>query len=109
MANPLRNELSGVEEALRAWDPIGTLNGPLDTRGPRDEYDSYGPVVLELVLEGAPKAVIADHLASMRFHTIGVGPQRASEPERDIAERLCAWRDAGYPHRWDWGVAADGA
>ena len=109
MTNALRKELSGVEEALRAWDPIGILNGPLDTRGPRDEYDSYAPVVLKLVLEGAPKAVIADHLASTRFNTIGVGPNRASEPEREIAERLCEWRDAGCPSRWNWGAVADGA
>ena len=98
-----------MEEALRSWDPIGILNGPLDTCGPMDEYDSYAPVVLRLMLEGASEAVIADHLASTRYHTIGVGLDGASGLERDIAERLCEWRREGYPHEWNWGVAADGA
>ena len=100
--------LVAVEAALRTWDPIGVLAGPISTNAPLDEYDSYAPALLDLLRADASEEDLAAHLAQVRFEIIGVGPEQVVEPELDLAKSLCAWRRRGYPNEWGWELAADG-
>src|SRR5688572_9351954 len=65
-----------VERILRIWDPIGVLP---NESGPADEYDSYAPHIVTLVIEGCSLDELAAHLEKIRTQKIGL-PKR---PERD--------------------------
>jgi hypothetical protein len=41
-----------VQAMLRTWDPIGVFGFGGDERAYHDEYDSYAPSVLSLLLRG---------------------------------------------------------
>ena len=43
-------QIRAVEAVLRRWDPIGVEPG---ISGPADEYDSYAPHIVSMVLGGA--------------------------------------------------------
>ena len=93
--------LEGVKAALRQWDPIGVIDGLIDSELPPDEYDSYAPYLLELLESGAPARRVASHFVSLRTTSMGLGERTATEFEEDLAERLVDWRDSGYRPRPD--------
>jgi hypothetical protein len=55
---------------IKEWDPIGVADEPMA----QDEYDSYIPVVLRLLREGADDAEIAAHLAKIETQEMGLDP-----------------------------------
>ena len=65
--------LAAVSEALFArWDPIGAK--AMDPAWPRDEYEGYSASVLALVLANASDDVIAELLARIEAHWMGLTP-----------------------------------
>jgi len=58
-----------VEAILRRWDPIGVRPGEF---APADEYDSYAPHIVSMVLGGCTIAQLAQHLTHLRTCVIGV-------------------------------------
>lgn len=81
--------LSFVCTVLRAWDPLGVL--PNAPGGPRDEYDSYAPHIVTLLLSGATRSEIADELERIRTQLIGLPAMRRRDAQ--VAEQLLAgWR-----------------
>ncbi len=69
-------QIEAVEEELRKWDPIGVAPG---AGGPNDEYDSYAPHIVSLVLGGVSKLELAAHLSHLRTDVIGMPPNEASD------------------------------
>jgi hypothetical protein len=53
------------------WDPIGASDDPT---WPRDEYEGYAAAVLGLVLHHASDDVVAEHLARIEDHWMGLTP-----------------------------------
>jgi hypothetical protein len=65
-------ELALVSEILfDRWDPIGASDDPT---WPRDEYEGYSAAVLGLVLHHASDDVVAEHLARIEDHWMGLTP-----------------------------------
>ncbi|MES2619260.1 MAG: hypothetical protein V4615_00290 [Bacteroidota bacterium] len=59
---------NAIDEILwNDWDPIG-VNGI----APRDEYQSYTPIIFKLKTNGADKEAIAKRLHEIETVTIGV-------------------------------------
>ena len=85
-----------VKVALRKWDPIGVIDSLIESDFPPDEYDSYAPYLLQLVESGAPARRIASHFASLRSSSMGLGRNRATEFETDIAEKLATWQESDF-------------
>jgi hypothetical protein len=54
------------------WDPIGAR--AMDPAWPPDEYEGYVAGVLELVLHHASDDVVAEHLARIEDHWMGLPP-----------------------------------
>jgi hypothetical protein len=54
------------------WDPIGAR--AMDPAWPRDEYEGYAAAVLGLVLHSASDDVVAEHLARIEDHWMGLAP-----------------------------------
>lgn len=69
------------------WDPIGVSDVP----GARDEYESYVPQVVKLVLSGAEEEAIVEHLVHIEVREMGLGSTR--EGAKLAAEALDRWRD----------------
>jgi hypothetical protein len=69
-------QVRAVEEILRRWDPIGIGN---DEISPADEYDSYAPHIVSLVVQGCSIRELAQHLEDVRVETLGV----SADPSRD--------------------------
>ena len=67
------------------WDPIGVAGLP----EARDEYDSYVPLVVKMLIEGKKEEEIAQHLFSIEEGNMGlaVGPMARSRLV-EIAETL---------------------
>ncbi len=66
-----------VDEILYyVWDPIGVSDVP----DVRDEYTSYVPQVVSLLLKSTPKEDLADHLALIQRDQMGMMP-----PDRNRA------------------------
>jgi hypothetical protein len=84
-----RHDLEEVEAALRRWDPIGVLPGPGDDQGPMDEYDSYAPQVLGLLMRGSGVTEVEQHLVAIRTKTMGCPAHPPTD--RSIAEQLVSW------------------
>lgn len=61
---------------LRSWDPVGVVDEP----AAQDEYDSYVPAILGLVLAHATVSAIADLLISIEANQMGLNadPRRAA-------------------------------
>ncbi len=72
------------EVFIRDWDPIGVGDCP----EAQDEYDSYIPVVVRMLLEGADGAVIANHLTKLQTIEMGLPPLDEGEENRKIADSL---------------------
>jgi hypothetical protein len=65
--------LARVTEALFArWDPIGAK--AMDPAWPRDEYEGYSASVLALVRANASDDVVAELLARIEDHWMGLTP-----------------------------------
>ena len=62
-------KVHAVEAILRRWDPIGIRPGKF---APADEYDSYAPHIVSMVIGGCTVAQLTHHLEHLRTHTIGV-------------------------------------
>jgi len=54
---------------VRDWDPIGC-------GVPEDEYDSYVPGIIELLLQGADSQQISDHLCTLETVNMGLRGDR---------------------------------
>lgn len=67
------------------WDPIGVSGAPQT----RDEYDSYVPSVVQLLMEGKKKEEIARHLYRIEGVTMGltVGSRPSGHTE-EVADML---------------------
>lgn len=90
-----------VEEALRCWDPIGVIESLLEEGLPPNEYDGYAPQTFAYVRDGADSKKIAKQLAWIRSSSMGLGPARPSEYEKELGEKLVAWRESGYADQPD--------
>ena len=71
-----------VQEVLRRWDPI--------SGSPGDEYDSYAPHIVTIVVSGCTVRDLAWHLRKLRTESMGIEPNdRADEcAARDILDAL---------------------
>ncbi len=67
------------------WDPIGIAGTPQA----RDEYDSYVPSVVSLLLSDAKAESIAAHLTRLTTDPMGMSPNRQRDLE--TAELLLEW------------------
>ena len=67
------------------WDPIGVAGHPQA----RDEYDSYVPGVVALLLSDAGATVIADHLSQITCDAMEIGADR--QRDMKVAELLIEW------------------
>lgn len=76
-----------VAKLLRSWDPLGVRPGEL---APTDEYDSYAPHIVSLVVGGCSVDQLAGHLGRLRTGTIGAeaDPGRDNEIAGEIVETL---------------------
>ena len=64
---------AAVTEVLFArWDPIGAK--AMDPAWPRDEYEGYSDSVLALLLANASDDVVAELLARIEDHWMGLTP-----------------------------------
>ena len=72
---------------LRRWDPIGVRPGEF---APADEYDSYAPHIVSLVVGGCSIAQLSQHLEDLRIRTIGVeaNGERDGETAAEIVRTL---------------------
>jgi len=89
MRKEIRRAIAHVEDVLRTWDPIGVLPGPGDDMGPMDEYDSYAPHILSLLISGADVPVVYEELVRIRVEAMELKP----DPPLDlrIAGELVTW------------------
>ncbi len=72
--------IRAIRQVLRAeWDPIGC-------GVPADEYDSYAPGILRLLVDRADKDHLTDHLYELE--TIAMGLPGNREHDARIAEKL---------------------
>jgi hypothetical protein len=79
-----RSLVSRVDEVLHQdWDPIGVRG----FEGAFDEYSSYAPAIARYALRGNT-GVVADHLARLRFESMGLRPNPTAD--HLIADRLVA-------------------
>jgi hypothetical protein len=63
-------DLQRVEQALwEDWDPIGVRA----MGGPSDEYDSYAPTILRMLLAGATEEELVVHLYAIETEQMGLG------------------------------------
>ena len=67
-----------VQEILRRWDPMELAPGEF---APQDEYDSYAPHIVSLVVKNCSLAELLDHLRTLRS---GMASMR-DNVEHDIA------------------------
>jgi hypothetical protein len=66
-------QIHAVEAILRRWDPIGVRPGEF---APADEYDSYAPHIVTMVIGGCTITQLSQHLGQLRTHIIGVEANR---------------------------------
>ena len=81
-----------VSEILHfVWDPIGVAGVPQA----RDEYDSYVPFVVKMIMEGKPKEDIARHLHQIAGERMGLSVGlHPSNHTGEVAETLI--------EHWEW-------
>ena len=86
--------LRRVEQALwKDWDPIGVHA----MGGPRDEYDSYAPTVLRMLLAGTTEEDLVTHLHAIETEQMGLDGARPYRAARALL-RLALER-GGRPTR----------
>lgn len=74
------------------WDPIGAK--AMDPAWPRDEYEGYAADLLRLVLNRASEDVLAEHLAQLEDHWMGLAPSPLARRLEIAAALRAAVRDA---------------
>jgi hypothetical protein len=80
--------IAAVSEVLFArWDPIGAKT--MDPAWPRDEYEGYAASVLALVRANASDDVVAELLARIEDHWMGLAPSPLTS-RLDVAAHLRA-------------------
>jgi hypothetical protein len=80
--------IAAVSEVLFArWDPIGAK--AMDPAWPRDEYEGYSASVLALVRANASDDVVAELLARIEDHWMGLAPSPLAS-RLDVAVHLRA-------------------
>ena len=80
--------IAAVSEVLFArWDPIGAK--AMDPAWPRDEYEGYAASVLALVRANASDDVVAELLARIEDHWMGLTPSALAD-RLDVAAHLRA-------------------
>ena len=80
--------IAAVSEVLFArWDPIGAK--AMDPAWPRDEYEGYSASVLALVQANASDDVVAELLARIEDHWMGLTPSPLAS-RLDVAADLRA-------------------
>lgn len=89
--------LGVIKEVLRHWDPISVIDLTSKEGHDEDEYDAYATGVLSALERRKNAKGIANHLAQVRSLSIGLGNASPNEREKEIGEKLVAWRDRGYP------------
>lgn len=78
--------LGAVTEVLFArWDPIGAKE--MDPAWPRDEYEGYSASVLALLRANASDDVVAELLARIEDHWMGLTPSPLAS-RLDVAVHL---------------------
>jgi len=87
-SNPLRGPLGrAVSEVLHyIWDPIEIAGLPQA----RDEYETYVPAVLAMLLSGASETEISLYLQKLAEERMGLS--KVSERANDAALTLVEWR-----------------
>jgi len=78
LVKPVRDVL------FRDWDPIGC-------GVPEDEYDSYIPGIIRLLLQGADSQEISDHLYTLE--TVSMGLRGDRERNARVAAKLLSLMD----------------
>ena len=80
--------IAAVTEVLFArWDPLGAK--AMDPAWPRDEYEGYSASVLSLLLANASDDVVAELLARIEDHWMGLTPSLLAS-RLDVAGQLRA-------------------
>lgn len=86
-------DLERVEQVLwEDWDPIGVR----DLGGPDDEYDSYAPTVLEMLLASATEEELVAHLHAIEVEQMGL--DGAALPHHAARALLKLTPERGDPH-----------
>ena len=76
---------AAVREVLvRDWHPIEVC----EWQEPQDEYDSYIPVIVKMILEHAGTDRIARHLTHLQTDNMGLSCQDSESNIRRVAEKL---------------------
>lgn len=75
---------------LEQWDPIGVIESP----EAQDEYDSYVPSVIALLINGSAEETIAAHLGRIATERMSL----PSEPKREmrVARALLSAADVSF-------------
>jgi hypothetical protein len=76
-------KVESVQRILRRWDPIGVQPGHV---APADEYDSYAPHIVSMVLHGCSHDDVCGHLKWLRVEYIGV--EEDPSWDREIASEI---------------------
>ena len=80
-------QVLAVQAILRRWDPLGVAPGELS---PADEYDSYAPHIVSLVVHGASVERLREHLLQLRTEMFGLehDAERDGEFARAIVDAV---------------------
>lgn len=90
---PERVLIDAVSRVLfERWDPIGAK--AMDPAWPADEYEGYAADLLRLVLNRASDDVLAEHLAQLENHWMGLVPSPLARRLEIAAALRSAVRDA---------------
>jgi hypothetical protein len=68
--NEAMTQVRMVQKCLCRWDPIGVH--PRVFVGPVDEYNSYAPHIVSMVVKGCSLDELSGHLQSLRTNVMGV-------------------------------------
>ncbi len=74
-----------VEEILRRWDPIGVEPGEM---APLDEYDSYAPHIVSLVVAQCSPEELSAHLHTIRTEVME--EEACQDRDAEIADEIIA-------------------
>jgi hypothetical protein len=70
-------QIRAVQAILRRWDPMDLAPGKF---APADEYDTYAPQIVSLVIQGCSVGRLFGHLRKLRTGMVCM----RDDPERDM-------------------------
>ncbi len=76
-------QVAAVQSILRRWDPLCLAPGE---SAPADEYDSYAPHIVSLVVHGGSVEQLREHLRELRREMFGV--EADAERDREFARAI---------------------